>query len=103
MKKARGERTGNIPLGCSVAPDGATLIAEPGEQAVILRVQALRASGMPIRTITAVLNAEGHPARGKKWYASNRPAVDPCRSRSRCASLPAACEFAGLSTKPAAP
>lgn len=57
-KKARGERTGTVPYGFTVAPDG-RLVAEPGEQAVIARARALRAAGFYVRGVVRTLAAEG--------------------------------------------
>lgn len=57
VKRARGESTGEAPYGWRTA--GTALVAHAAEQAVIVRVRALRASGLSIRAIVAALNAEG--------------------------------------------
>lgn len=64
-KKARGQRVGTIPYGYRLAKDGArneqgrmqTLEPDPGEQAVIVRVWALR--HLSLRAIAAELEASG--------------------------------------------
>lgn len=69
-KAARGERVGQVPFGWAVAPDGVQLVESAPEQAVIARVRGLRAEGTSIRGIARHLNAEGVPARGKRWHAT---------------------------------
>src|SRR3954452_13908979 len=46
------------------------LVEDPAEQAVIARMMALKATGMSMNAIAAVLDAEGAPSkRGGKWRA----------------------------------
>ena len=68
VKKSRGERTGQVPLGYKVAGDGKMLEPEPEEQRVIARMKELRAEGLTIAEIAARLNAEGPAARGSRWH-----------------------------------
>lgn len=70
VKKARGERVGDVPIGFRVAADGRQLSAHDGEQAAVDRVRTLRAEGLTIRAIADTLNAEGIAARGKRWHAT---------------------------------
>ena len=67
-KKARGERVGSVPLGCAVAADGKTLVADAAEREALELVRALRADGLSMRDIAARLNAEGVPCRGSRWH-----------------------------------
>ena len=67
VKKARGERTGGVPLGSSVGADG-RLRVEAAEAAAVARARELRAEGRSLREIAAVLDAEGHRPRGKRWH-----------------------------------
>ena len=46
--------------------------ARPGENEVIERMKAMRATGLAVDKVAAALNAEGHKARsGGKWYATS--------------------------------
>lgn len=67
VKRARGERVGQVPLGYQ-ATDGAKLAEDAAELAAIDRIHELRAEGVSIRGIASRLNAEGVPARGRRWY-----------------------------------
>ena len=68
-KKARGEKTGGaLPLGCGLADDGKTLVADAAEREALELVRALRADGLSMRDIAARLNAEGVPCRGSRWH-----------------------------------
>ena len=67
VKKARGERTGGVPLGSSVGEDG-RLAANGAEAAAVARARELRAEGRSLREIATVLAAEGHRPRGKRWH-----------------------------------
>jgi DNA invertase Pin-like site-specific DNA recombinase len=70
VKALRGERTGQLPFGYGVAPDGVRLVPIPAEQTVIERVRSLRADGVTMRAIVARLNSEGAPCRGSRWHLS---------------------------------
>ena len=67
VKKARGERTGGVPMGRAVAADG-RLAGNDAEAAAVARARELRAQGRSLREIAAVLDAEGHRPRGKRWH-----------------------------------
>lgn len=58
VKRARGECVGEPPYGWR-ADASRRLVADDIEQAIIVRVHALRASGMTVRAIVAALQAEG--------------------------------------------
>lgn len=66
-KTARGERVGGVPYGSKT--EGATLVPEPAERAVIERVRALRADGRSCAWIASRLTAEGPaPRSGGRWH-----------------------------------
>jgi len=67
-KRARGERTGELPYGMQLAIDGVHLQEDAAEQATIRRIIELRQSDLSIRAIAAALNDEGVPARGARWH-----------------------------------
>lgn len=71
VKKSRGERVGQIPLGFTLGADGKTLVAHPEEQKAVQLITKLRATGMTLKAITAKLNADKVPARGAKWYITS--------------------------------
>jgi hypothetical protein len=62
-KRAKGERTGEVPYGYSAGPDG-RLVPNEGEQRVIALVRRYRAAGMPLRAIVAELARAGFKSRG---------------------------------------
>ena len=60
VKRARGERLGgHMPYGFDVAADGATLIENRAEQAVIRDILAMRSQGTPLVKIAGQLTARG--------------------------------------------
>jgi site-specific DNA recombinase len=59
LKKQRGERTGEVPLGYRLAGDGVHLVEHAGEQEVLRQVAELRASGMSLRAIVGELAERG--------------------------------------------
>jgi hypothetical protein len=65
--KAKGRRTGGIPLGSSVNGDG-MLVVDGVEGAAVSRARELRRLGVSLRGIAAALAAEGHRPRGKRWH-----------------------------------
>jgi len=68
VKRAKGEALGSTaPYGYRVSADG-QLERDAAEQQVIANVQALRDEGLSIRAVAERLNADGVPARGRRWY-----------------------------------
>lgn len=65
-KKARGERTGEVPFGSRVAADGRTLEADAGEAAVVDAVRELRAAGRTLRAVVTELDRRGFRSRAGK-------------------------------------
>lgn len=80
-KKGKGERVGTVPFGFRLAADGLHLEENPQEQAIVSRVQELKAAGYTLREIAAELNRQGFTTRrGSAWqhvYVLNvlRPAA----------------------------
>lgn len=70
VKRKRGQRTGGIPYGYTLAEDGIALEPnEPERETVRLAVE-LRAQGLSLRRVGAWLLAAGHPPRsGRAWDA----------------------------------
>lgn len=67
-KGSKGERTGNLPYGHRLAPDGRHLERNPDEQAVLEEIRRLRAQGGSLRAIAAALNRRGYRTRrGTAW------------------------------------
>ena len=68
-KRARGERTGNIPYGYQLAEDGTHLEQEPGEQRILSGIQRYRKQGLSGQAIADRLNARGlKTRRGGQWH-----------------------------------
>jgi DNA invertase Pin-like site-specific DNA recombinase len=65
--KAKGRRTGGVPMGSRVG-EGGMLVTNEAERAAVERARALRAGGKSLRAIAAALDAEGHRPRGKRWH-----------------------------------
>jgi DNA invertase Pin-like site-specific DNA recombinase len=66
VKKAKGERVGEVPFGFRVADDGVTLAEDEGEQGVIRTVREAASRGLSQRAIVAELCAAGVVARSGK-------------------------------------
>jgi|WetSurMetagenome_2_1015567.scaffolds.fasta_scaffold495460_1 DNA invertase Pin-like site-specific DNA recombinase len=69
VKRSRGERTGQVPYGFELAADGAHLIENAAEQAVIAEVRALRAAGLSLRAVAAECERRGLLSRAAKPLA----------------------------------
>ena len=65
--KAKGRRTGGVPMGSSAGADG-MLAANEAERAAVERARELRGEGKSLRAIAAALDTEGHRPRGKRWH-----------------------------------
>jgi site-specific DNA recombinase len=80
-KRSRGERVSRYaPYGWSFAEDGATLVADVAEQAVVAQARELRTSGLSLRAVCDALAARGILARNGRPFApkvilgvTNRP------------------------------
>ena len=68
VKRAKGERTGQLPFGFQLAADNVHLEPNPVEQGKLARIRALKATGRSCRKIAADLNADGVTTRrGGLW------------------------------------
>ncbi len=71
-KKARGERTGNVPYGFQLAADKKHLEPNVDELAVIDQMRILRESGNSLRQISALLAEVGEVARNGKPFTAQQ-------------------------------
>lgn len=67
-KKVRGERTGSIPYGHTLAADGVRLERNETEQAAIAEAHKLKTSGASYSAIARELTAQGFFSRGTAWH-----------------------------------
>jgi site-specific DNA recombinase len=66
-KKAHGKVYNHVPYGFT--SDGDLLVPLAGEQAIVGRIQALRANGWPLRRIAEALNSDRVPTKqGGRWF-----------------------------------
>ncbi len=72
VKKARGERVGEVPYGYRVAADARALEENPAEQAVLAQVRELRAAGRSQRAIASDLAAAGLLSRAGKPFGQTQ-------------------------------
>jgi site-specific DNA recombinase len=71
-KKSRGERTGGVPYGFTLAADGVALVEDAAEQAVLATIAELRAAGVSMRGIADELNSRGVATKnGGLWKHSS--------------------------------
>jgi len=80
--KAKGRRTGGVPMGSSVG-EGGMLATNEAERAAVERARALRGEGKSLRAIAATLDAEGHRPRGKRWHVETLSRMVAAESRLR--------------------
>ena len=71
-KKARGERTGSVPYGYTLADDEKTLEPNPAEQAVITEARKLKAAGLSLRKVAAELARRGFYARNGAQFEAEQ-------------------------------
>lgn len=74
-KKARGELTGNAPIGWRVGPDGVHLEPDPAESSAVALIYELRGRGATIAGIARHLDAHQVPCRGRRWRVTTVWAV----------------------------
>lgn len=81
-KRAKGELTGALPYGFSLAADGVALLEVPAEQEVLARIARLRDDGFSERQIVAKLNRAGAPTKcGGVWTRSSLRSVLATQAR----------------------
>lgn len=73
-KRARGERTGELPYGYRLAVDGVALEADEAEQGVLQAVRELRAAGLSHRAIVRELGARGLVSRAGRPFGQTQVA-----------------------------
>ena len=71
-KKARGERTGSVPYGYTMAADGVHLEAVPEEQEVIAEARRLHGAGQSLRAIARELERRGFVSRAGKAFLAEQ-------------------------------
>lgn len=71
-KQVKGERTGGVPYGCSVAADGKLLVPIPREMEVIRLARSLRAQGKSLRAISTRLTELGRCSRSGRPFAASQ-------------------------------
>jgi DNA invertase Pin-like site-specific DNA recombinase len=76
--KAKGRRTGGVPMGHVVDGEGRLGVHER-EAAAVARARELRAQGRSLREIAAVLEVEGHRPRGKPWHVQTLARIVPSK------------------------
>lgn len=72
VKRARGERVGEVPYGFRVAADGVLLEEDEAEQGVLAVVRELRAAGVSQRGIVAVLADRGLVSRAGRPFGQTQ-------------------------------
>ena len=71
-KQTKRERTGTVPYGYRPFLNGAQMEPDPHEQQVIAYIKRLRQQEhLSYAKVTAALNDQGIPARGKRWYKTS--------------------------------
>ena len=71
VKRRKGQRTGGVPYGYSLAPDGIALEPHEQERETVRLAAALRAEGLSLRKVGAELLAAGRaPRTGRAWDAT---------------------------------
>ena len=82
VKRANGQRVGAVPYGHDLADDGATLLENDSEQAVIRDIKAMRSRGMKRKQIAGELTARGVPTKTGKSSHWTHQAVARILNRS---------------------
>jgi DNA invertase Pin-like site-specific DNA recombinase len=82
VKKARGERVGEVAYGFRVSSDGRNLEADEAEQGVLAQVAELRAAGLSQRAIVAELAARGLVSRSGRSFGQTQIARMAARGRA---------------------
>jgi DNA invertase Pin-like site-specific DNA recombinase len=72
VKKARGERTGELPYGFRVAADGVRVETDEAEQGVLALVRELRAGGLSQRKIALALATRGLLSRAGQAFGQTQ-------------------------------
>ena len=82
VKRANGQRIGTVPYGFDLADDGAALVLNDAEQAVIEEIQTMRAAGWTLERIADALTDRGVPTKTGKSERWTHQAVTRIVNRS---------------------
>jgi DNA invertase Pin-like site-specific DNA recombinase len=82
IKRANGQRIGTVPYGFDLADDGATLMKNDAEQAVIRAIKAMRSAGKKLKQIADALTECGVPTKTGKSTRWTHQAVARILSRT---------------------
>jgi len=75
VKRANGQRIGSVPYGSDLAEDGATLVPNESEQAVIAEIRSWRSQGWTLERIATTLTDRGVPTKTGKSATWTHQAV----------------------------
>jgi DNA invertase Pin-like site-specific DNA recombinase len=75
VKRGNGQRIGTVPYGFDLADDGATLVTNEAEQAVIADIHAWRSAGWTLERIADALTARAVPTKTGKSAGWTHQAV----------------------------
>ena len=81
VKRANGQRIGSVPYGFDLAGDGATLVANEAEQAVIREIRSMRVGGRTLKGIARELTRLGVATKTGKSAAWSHTSVARILSR----------------------
>ena len=81
VKRANGQRIGSVPYGYDLGDDGATLVANETEHAVIREIREMRADGRPLKGIARELTRRAVATKTKKSDTWSHTAVARILSR----------------------
>lgn len=93
--KSRGMRTGSIPYGYRLAPDGRTLVEHANEAAIATRVRSEREQGASYREIAEGLERDRVQPRGERWHATTIARICAGVRKPRAAERRAAATHVG--------
>ncbi len=69
VRRDRGQRTGSVPLGCRLGPDGETLLPDPRERRAATMARRLHGEGLSLRGVGERLDEAGYTTRaGTPWH-----------------------------------
>ena len=75
IKRGNGQRIGTVPYGYDLADDGATLVSNESEQAVIAEIRGWRSAGWTLERIADALTTRGVPTKTGKSVGWTHQAV----------------------------
>lgn len=72
-RRSIGKCTGHVPFGFDLSHDGETLVANPGEQAILKQMVAMKDNGMSLEAIAVELNRRGVPSKQSTRRGKRQP------------------------------